>query len=573
MLLQRLVELAARLEEEGELPPPLYSVKPLRYVIELDMDGQLLNPQPIDLAEATGPNKSGRRQPLPNITRSVNIQPLLLADKADYTLGFLAEGGKAERVKQSHEAYLALLEACRQATGDPVVSAVAAFLAGDPLAQLVLPDGFDAGGNIGFRVGDTLAHNRPAVRTFWAEYLSPDVDKETPATCLVCGRERPALQMLPGKLKGVPGGQSSGTALVSANAEAFESYGLTRAQISPICFECADRLTAALNHLLADRANRVWFSSLVFVYWTQKPAPGFDMAAVSLEDPDPAAVEQLIRSVHTGQWDPDVDDTAYYAVSLSGSGGRAVVRDWIDTTVGRVKRSLAGWFAAQAVVDAWGEAGRPLGLYALAAATVRDPKDIIAATYGALLRGGMTGAPLPWNLLQRAVGRNHAERDVTRPRAALIKLVLTSQGAIEENTMTDLQPDHPNPAYQCGRLLAVLESIQRAALGDISATVVDRFYGTASTAPASVFGRLLRGAQPHMSKLRRDKPGTAQALQTRLEDVLRSLPDFPRTLSLKEQGLFALGYYHQRADDRAQARERAAARAEANRPTQQPAQS
>lgn len=124
--------------------------------------------------------------------------------------------------------------------------------------------------------------------------------------------------------------------------------------------------------------------------------------------------------------------------------------------------------------------------------------------------------------------------------------------------MVQLQPTHPEPAYHCGRLLAVLESIQRGALGDINATIVDRFYGTASTAPASVFGRLVRGAQPHLSKLRRDRPGAGHALQERLEEVLAALPAFPHTLDLKQQGIFALGYYHQRAHDRAEARARKA---------------
>jgi CRISPR-associated protein Csd1 len=129
--------------------------------------------------------------------------------------------------------------------------------------------------------------------------------------------------------------------------------------------------------------------------------------------------------------------------------------------------------------------------------------------------------------------------------------------------MVQLHPDHPEPAYHCGRLLAVLEQIQRTAIGsNISATIVDRFYGTASTAPASVFGRLLRGAQPHLSKLQRDRPGAAYALQERMEEIMAALPAFPHTLNLKEQGLFALGYYHQRAYDRAQARATKAATAD-----------
>lgn len=76
-----------------------------------------------------------------------------------------------------------------------------------------------------------------------------------------------------------------------------------------------------------------------------------------------------------------------------------------------------------------------------------------------------------------------------------------------EGELVRLDPANRDQAYLCGRLLAVLEATQRAALGDVNATIVDRYFGTASSAPASVFGRLLRGAQPHLGKLRRDRPG------------------------------------------------------------------
>ncbi len=123
--------------------------------------------------------------------------------------------------------------------------------------------------------------------------------------------------------------------------------------------------------------------------------------------------------------------------------------------------------------------------------------------------------------------------------------------------MVQLEQDNMDPAYRCGRLLAVLESVQKLALGNPNATIVDRFFGTASSAPASVFGRLLRGAQAHLGKLERDRPGAHAALQRRLEEILAGLQGFPRTLTLEQQGLFSLGYYHQRAFDRSQAREAA----------------
>lgn len=120
--------------------------------------------------------------------------------------------------------------------------------------------------------------------------------------------------------------------------------------------------------------------------------------------------------------------------------------------------------------------------------------------------------------------------------------------------MEKLDPANNDSAFLCGRLLAVLETIQREAVPGVKATITDRFFGTASSAPASVFGRLIRGSQPHLAKLRKDRRAASEALQKRLEEIIHvNLRTFPRVLTMEQQGIFALGYYHQRAEDRAAA--------------------
>jgi CRISPR-associated protein Csd1 len=51
-----------------------------------------------------------------------------------------------------------------------------------------------------------------------------------------------------------------------------------------------------------------------------------------------------------------------------------------------------------------------------------------------------------------------------------------------------------------------------------------------------------------------------------LQEILSGLPAFPATLTLRDQGLFALGYYHQKAEDRRQAIARRAAQGATARP-------
>jgi CRISPR-associated protein Csd1 len=238
-----------------------------------------------------------------------------------------------------------------------------------------------------------------------------------------------------------------------------------------------------------------------------------------------------------------------------------VVRDWLDTTVGNAKRYLAGWFEGQRIASWSEDEGRYYGLRALALATVREIRDLPVTTPRALVRAAFTGNPVPWGILYQAVRRNRAEQGVNRSRAALIKLVLLSQNTdYQEGYMVQLDVGNTNPAYLCGRLLAVLEQAQREAMPKVNTTIVDRFYGTASTAPQSVFSRLLKGARAHLSKLERDKKGAYLAIEARLEEILSQLDakdNFPKTLTLEQQGLFSLGYYHQRAHNRAQGREAA----------------
>jgi CRISPR-associated protein Csd1 len=143
---------------------------------------------------------------------------------------------------------------------------------------------------------------------------------------------------------------------------------------------------------------------------------------------------------------------------------------------------------------------------------------------------------------------------------ALIKLTLLRRDI--PVTIT-LDKEETSPAYVCGQLLSVFEQIQYAALGDVNATVTDKFFGVFSAAPAVVLGRLYANAQNHLRKIRGEKPGACVALDKLLAEVSKKLPAPPAgQLSLIDQARFALGYYHQKAKRFEEIAERRAARAE-----------
>lgn len=564
MLLQKLAGYADRLgatPEREQLPPVRYQFLPVRYVIELDGAGRLLTEAPTDLRDpASKETKDGRRMHVPSVVRTSGIKPLLLVDKADYVLGLAADDADEKtraRAAACHAAFAKLLTDCAAATANTSVEAVVTFLAGRPREQLRLPDDFDAGARITFQVDGVFPIHLPDVQAWWAGDGS---DQKTDGQCLVCGRMRPPQERLDAKLKGVPGGQSSGTALISANEEAFESYGRKASLNAPICASCAKRFTDGANALLRDERSRIYLGGSVFVFWTREPVEDHPLGADLLEKPRPEQVRDLLASVRGGGRAGRVESTRFYGAVLSGAGGRAVVRDWIDTTVEDASARVAAWFRRQSVVMHDGGEHRPCGLLSLAGATVRALDELPATVLPTLVRCALAGTPLQLDLLVRAVRRARVEGTVTHPRASLIKLVLASRAPDwKEDWMVGIEPEHPCPAYHCGRLLAVIGEVQRRALPGAKSTVIDRFYGAASSTPATVFGGLLRQAQPHLAKLERDQRGAYIALERQLGEVCERLTAFPKTLTLEEQGLFALGYYHQQAHQaqgRAEARRR-----------------
>ena len=539
MLLQRLVEYSQRVS----LPPLMYADAPVDWVIDLDANGTPRG-RMIDLRQGSGKQQRGKLHAVPTLgnLRTSAIMPLLFCDNGGYVLGRAAKGKKSERVQQQHDAFKQLVAHCHQQLPLPETRAVHEFYQ-HHFAKLQIPADYDSAKTVAFRVDGQWVIDLPAVQQFWAKYAASEYEiVGAPMECLVCGRLKPAVRRHYFPIKGIPGGQSSGMSLISANADAFESYRLTEGFVSPICLDCSERALKALDALMRDPNTSLRVGKLVYCFWTRQPTQ-FSVVRL-LNDPDPNEVKQLLQSFVQGGTPSQPQAHDFYAVALSANSARVVVRSYLETTLPAVQCNLARWFRWQQLYAD----DTPVGVFQLARDLYFKADDIPAHVPETLIRCAITGAPLPMSLLQLAIQRNRAEQGVTNNRARLIQAVLYSHNYIQEVNESMQYPTETQShrAYKCGRLLAVIERIQSAAIGNPNATLTDRYYGSASTTPARVFGVLLRMTQPHLSKLRKQNQGQAIALERALQDAM---PDqFPTTLSLTEQGLFALGYYHQRRE-------------------------
>ena len=610
MILQALDALAHR---ESLVPDPDYEVKPVAWTIQLRPDGTLnaILPRRTNL-NADNPKRKPKWVGVPMVVprqpgRTSGALAFFLVDKSEYALGFDPAGKRdAEKLAQRVGLFLEWAASCADATGDAGAKAIVAFLKSldgyrPAIAAACEAEPWEANDLFAFQFGldEEPVHLRPAVRAFWKQARASDRPEASAdaVRCLVSGEPVAKSALFP-LLKRVPGGTSSGVSLVSFNSGVFESFGLSGNENAPVSPAAAERVATALNRLLNPAApnpsdpqetlpQRVYrlSSDTAVCYWAASAA-GDDFAndfAGMLSADTEETVGEVYRSIWRGKPISVQDTTAFFVLVITGTQGRAVVRDWIETTLGETQQHLAEHFSDLNVVRSARPAkGKPqspavpMNLLLTSLATEGKSENIPAPLASDFARAALTGRPYPLQILQRALLRTRAESgrddwiDAARQdaRAALIKAVLLRRRRLNADAASrypeipvSLNPQLDSEGYALGALMAVLERLQKAALGDVNATIVDRYFGAASASPRSVFVRLLRNARHHAAKAKDSgdsgSVGHAYKLDKMIDhfcslfDVNRgSYPGgysgIPLHLGLEQQGLFVLGYHQMR---------------------------
>lgn len=567
MILKELYDLALRERLVGDFEP-----KPISYIVVVGAGGKLRS-----IVSTLTPPVDGNGKPRPkafsvprSAVRSSGVRAQVLWDNAKYVFGVNVD--RAKRVAKAdlekcREAFLAKVAEAAAASGDRALGDVVMFLgrlssdpwSRDELLRRCHAEGVETNANFAFRHesdADGLVSDRPKVRAWWAGQRQAAAGGEI--RCLVTGELAPPIDNHP-KLKKLWGGQTIGVALVSFNDAAFESYGLSRNENAPIGRPAAEAVAAALNRLLdrdypspndgspmPARNIRIAEDTTV-LYWSRNEDAPVDLFGGGV-DADPAKVRALYDAPRGGRPPVLDDDSPFFALALSGEMARAKVRGWIQTTLGQALRNVRAHFDD---IDVARRDAEPLPLWRLlqSLALLGDRKNLdpglAAATFAAII----DGRAYPRGVLQGAVRRSRAEREVTAERAALLKGYLARarrMGLLPASfpeVTSHMDTTSTNVPYRLGRLFATLEKLQEEALPGTNATIRDRFFGAASATPVTVFPRLVRGAQPHLGKVRR-----AVFFEKLIQEIVSPLASFPSHLSLEEQGLFTLGYYHQRQD-------------------------
>ncbi|MBR4068797.1 MAG: type I-C CRISPR-associated protein Cas8c/Csd1 [Clostridia bacterium] len=567
MILQALVELYEALAVKGILEQPGWSSAKVAWGLELDETGRLLYCLPLqrEIVKNKKVVTVAREMKVPTpVKRTVGIEANFLCDNSSYVLGVDVKG-KPERTLRCFGAFKdkqhRLLDGCSHPAAVALLRFLDDWKPDAALQQPVLKEHVDdiiKGGNLVFVYEGAFVHDIPEIRSIWQAAYS-DEENAVYRQCLVTGKTAP-VQILHPSIKGIPGAQSSGASLVSFNAPSAESYGCDESQglNAPVSTYAAFAYGAALNYLISSEKHHLRIGDTTAVFWAED---GQEVYAEYLHDMmgsnnmDDGSLLGTLNAIADGKniaWNnlPLEASNRFYILGLAPNAARLSVRFFLCNTFGELMRNIQVHQTALDIVkplyDHWNE----LSVWWLLNETVNQnsrDKQPHPQMAGDLMRAILQGeaVPYPTTLFSQVQLRIRAERKISRGRAAIIKAFLwRNKSFLHKEVLTvQLNEETNYLPYLLGRLFSILENLQEKANPGINATIRDRYFNSATATPAIVFPTLIRLAQAHLKKLSAgDKTYFDRQIRKIMEKISES---YPARLSLHDQGVFQLGYYHQ----------------------------
>ena len=571
MILQALVKHYETLAEQGKVSRQAWCRAKVTYALDIDTDGKLLGIISLRQSEERGKKTVWLPSPMevPEMAaRSSGVSANFLCDNSKYLLG-IDNDGSGKRVLECFQAAREKHESVLEEVQSEAAVAVKHFFKNwDPMKAKEHPDLLEkweditAGGNLVFYVGTMYAHEDPDIRNVWEKSLEAE-GNGTQEICLVTGK-RAEISRIHTVIRGVQGAQSSGAALVSFNAPSFESYGKEQSFNAPVGKYAMFAYTTALNYLLSQQKYIFMLGDTTILFWAEDGEEIYqDLFMGSMEPTEDN--QEVLRGIFSNLQEGrgiDVDgiqvnpEQKFYILGLSPNAARLSVRFFYQNHFGTILSNIKKHYEQMEIVRPnWDKIEFP-GVWRVLFETVnqkskeKKPQPNMAAS---VFESVLSGKKYPESLYSNVMIRIRAEQGrITRGRAAIVKACLIRNHGkqwTEEGSFVGLNEQCKDVAYVLGREFAVLEAIQEDANPGINATIKDRYFNSACAAPASVFPILLKLKNSHIRKLETGRRIFYEKMLTGLQGMIEVENDqpaaFPRRLSLEEQGMFILGYYHQ----------------------------
>lgn len=579
MLIKGLCDYYDILKERGDVLPEGYSPVSIKYKISLTDEGNI-----DEIVSCQEEVENGGKKPklipkdvvMPKRTEKTGIDANVIEHRPLYIFGLNFNDGeftpddRTNKARNSHEDFVAKNLDFIEGLDSPVINAYRKFIQKWVPEQetgnqylLDLGKNYSNSGYVFFLSGEPekLLHDDPQIKVRWNEEVEKRNEAEEGAymaQCAISGETAP-IARIHGKIKGVEGGLSTGGVLIGFNNASENSYGNEQSFNSNVSEKVMTKYTEALNYLLKGRKHKIVLDDITVVFWAMSKNEGYednimDLLMGNQNEDGGADAEEMIRDILkrgsalaitekelNKKFNGLNPDTDFYIVGLKPNSSRISIKFILRKRYGDVLLNIAR-FQADAQVT---EPLKLLSLYRIRREFVSpnsSSEKINPALLSKLFEAIMYNVRFPVSLLETLVRRVKTDKYVNEARAGLIKAYLNRNE--KEEIKLALDYENKDQAYLCGRLFATLERLQKNALGDINATIKDKYFSSAAAKPATVFPTLLTLAQAHLKKL--SSEGSKVFYNKLIGQIIDNLEDeFPSILPLADQGKFIIGYYQQ----------------------------
>lgn len=569
MILQALNEFYQRKYAEGELPPLGFEFKEIPFLIVIDSYGEFLSLE--DTREIKNGRLVGKTFEVPTAKQRSGSNSYMTAnflwDHIGYVLGVPKDQDKrsVELAKKQHNTWLDSINKLPDGIKQlPEVVSIINFYRNNGVQKVLEREEMEEcrtipGCNITFRLN--TEHSPVPASLNLRNYVIKIADSSEDSSEAVIGfdivtGEKGEIVRLHRKTRI----DKDADSLVSfQKSSGYDSYGKEQGYNAPVTKNTEFAYTTALNYLLKSKKHRILVGETHTVFWGSKRNELEEKFSLLFEEPehiDPdsniSVVRELFFSISSGAYIKEDDDIYFYVLGLSPNSHRISVRFWERGTVKSFSNRIRQYFEDFSITgDSKTPEYYPLQTI-LANISVLDKfENIPPLLTGEVMKAILSGTPYPASMLQMALNRIRSDVTgrATRIRVAAIKAYINRYYSfypklhMKEIGM-ELDTEQRSVGYNLGRLFATLERIQESASPNLNSTIRERYYGSACTSPASVFPTLLRLKNHHLAKI--ETKGLVTWLEQKLGDIMENLNGFPPNLNIHEQGMFSIGYYHQR---------------------------
>ena len=376
----------------------------------------------------------------------------------------------------------------------------------------------------------------------------------------------------------IKGGQAAGSYLCFRGSDSYD-------RVVSISHDAMFKYTSALKMLLLNNTNNILLSGNTVVFWSDRIGSkeeaifsAFFSGDNNNQKDDETEYNQkgvdeidtIIKLMKKGKVvnvdNYQIDDNVnMYILGLSPVNARIFIRFWYKNSIKNFVELFNKHFEdtklrKKVEVSKKNYVYEDLGVkLSLIIKTItpqgkaqNTPNTLINTLFKSILMGTMYPISILNNILLRIRAESKENFAINHTRVSYIKGYLkrfyrfNNLKEKEEEVTVALNENSNSVAYNLGRIFAIIEKIQLDA--NNSSNIREKYLSAASSTPRSIYPTLLNLSQHHISKINKGGNKTFNYYDKLVGQILLKIEEFPSILSVEEQGMFILGYYHQRED-------------------------